>query len=111
MTTTTIYDYREGLRPLIDAGKVTPCGPYVLIRAVFQEDAFKELHRVEVDARKAIAHEIVAVGENVTRTSPGQHAFIRSTAADRMSTTDRTERHWLVHQDDIMAVWDPRMDA
>jgi hypothetical protein len=112
--------YKGGdLQALHDSGAITirPHGERILLRAVLVEDAFTGLARVPYDARRAIAHEVEAIGPGVRayydregvpeedRIRVGDHVFVLSTVADRASKTDNTIRLWLAHIADVSASW------
>jgi len=91
----------------------------VLLRAILPADAYDLAIGVAYDARQAVAHEIVAFGPGVDewfaalkvppegRPQAGQHCFVNSAAADRLSKMDKTVRLWTTHIEDVVAAWDP----
>lgn len=114
-STAGTYGYREGLEPVIQAGALRPFGRTLLVRAVLAQDSYTSLQHVAYKATDAECHEIVAVGAEVAKwckdhgeqtPEPGMHAYLRSTAADRISS-DPAGRFWLVDVEDIKAVWLP----
>lgn len=108
-----------GLEQMHRRGQIVlqPQGERVLLCAILQTDAY-ELGLGGYDARQAIAHEIVAFGPGCygywdglkigpdQRPKIGQHCFVSSAAADRVSKTDKACRFWTAHIKDVSAVWD-----
>lgn len=107
------------LEALHEQGKIVlqPRGERVLLRAILASDV-SDLSLDSYDARQSIAHEVVAIGLGVAGWERahgvaeghglrvGQHCFVLSQAADRLSKTDKSVRLWLAHVDDISASWD-----
>lgn len=106
------YQYEDGtlLEPIFD-GTFKPFDTQLLVRAILLEDANKYAAitaGVPFKATEAVCHEIVAMGGGVHRTCRekglpeeewpqiGKHAFIRSTAGDRMAVHDLTCRFFLI---------------
>lgn len=114
------------LEDLHNAGaiKMVPQGPRVMLRSIAPEDAYIESlagafggQALAHDARRCIAHEILAFGAGVAkvyddagvpnedRPEVGWHCFVLSTVADRASKDDNTCRIWTVHVEDISLAW------
>lgn len=100
----------------VGAVDVVPLGKRVLCRAVLSEDAYGAFTHVAYDARKAIVHEVVSLGNGVlrwwdkhqvpahSRFAPGDLIYVLSTTADRLSKTDRACRLWSVDVRDVSAI-------
>ncbi len=106
------------IEELSETGAVdlVPLGKRVLCRAVLAEDAYAAFVHVPYDARKAIVHEVIALGDGVarywdkrqvppqSRFAPGDLVYVLSTVADRLSKTDRACRLWTVDVRDVSAI-------
>ena len=104
----------EGLyeRGLIDC---VPLGKRVLCRAILAQDAY-DLSHVPYDARQAVVHEVLALGDGVERWwdkrevppsrrfGAGDTIYVLSTVSDRVSKTDKACRLWLVDVRDVSLV-------
>lgn len=121
MSETRFYDYRAGTDVVVEMGAMKPFGRRVLCRSVFASDAYAvqgggKLHVVQHNSTDADCFEVLALGDGVGKWCQdnafalprvGQHADVRSTAADRVNQKDPTGRYWLVPIEDVTALWDP----
>lgn len=103
---------------LYESGKIDaiPLGKRVLCRAVLTQDAYDTGAGMPYDARQAIVHEVLALGDGVERwwdkhqTPPprrfavGDMIYVLSTVADRVSKSDKSCRLWLVDVRDVSLV-------
>ena len=118
-----VYDLHPGgLEELWAKGKVIlrPQIEQILLLAIVpQYDCHEAMTTDDYNARLACAHEILAIGpgcphywrereipEDVWPTV-GQHCFVVSAAANRLSKTDLSIRLWGTHVEDVTQVWDP----
>lgn len=106
------YDYRGGLEPIIEGGHMVAIGTNVIVRAIMATDASPLSAGVAVDTQTAIAHELVSAGSDVPLeirdacASPEKwHCFIRTKTADRLAVSNRGNRYWALHWQDIRTMW------
>lgn len=111
----TMPDYRHGLEPLCEAGRLRPRSGRVLVRAILSSDLVDATGlivgaRHAVDAKQAIAHEVVEVAPDIPATAglaKGMHCLHISATADPVDWSEKSCRFWLVHHEDIIAAWWP----
>lgn len=113
------YNVQGGLEAMHETGtiNITPHGARVLLRAILTTDGSALTAGVDVDARKCICHEVVAIGDGCAKwwsdngvmhgPAIGDHVFVVTPASDRMSKYDHTVRLMVCHVEDISAFWIP----
>ncbi len=118
-----VYAYAQGgIEQLYEEGKIDliPQGDRVLLRAVLALDVSDLTRDVAYDARQSIVHEVLAFGPGCEkyyadkgiapddRAKIGQHYFVVSAGADRLSKTDKSVRLWTTRVEDLVVEVRPR---
>lgn len=103
---------------LYESGRIdaVPLGKRILCRAVLKQDAYDTGAGMPYDARQAIVHEVLAIGDGVRRwwdkhQAPaterfrvGDMIYVLSTVSDRVSKDDKACRLWLVDVRDVSLI-------
>lgn len=114
-----------GLEELYEKKLITirPQGCQVLLRAIVPESDCTELGTDGYNARAAVAHEVLLMGSGCKkwmddhavpdgeRIRIGDHCFVVSAAANRLSKNDPGTRLWSTHVEDITQAWAPPVVA
>jgi co-chaperonin GroES (HSP10) len=91
--------------------KIEPLGRQILVRAILEQDTSDLSIGIDYDGRKAIAHEVLAIGRRAQKwldkhgeqLAVGDHVFVLSTMASRSSKTSMSVRYWFVDVRDVFA--------
>ena len=99
--------------------RVHPRAERVLLRAILHADAQGEAGALDdYDARQSVAHEVIDIAASATAWEKahgvadedllrvGQHVFVSSACADRLSKMDKSCRIWTAHMADVIDSWD-----
>lgn len=111
--------YKFGMDKVIQAGRCSVPGPYILLRGITEEEIANKAHGLETategDIRKAIFFEIIQVGPLAKKAAEmgsfsarvGDHCMHISAAGDPVEPEGKC-KHILVHWEDICLSWSPR---
>ncbi len=100
--------YKYGLERI--ARVMMPSGARIKLRAVMATDG-SELEIAGSDTRKAVCHEVMAIGPDASDCSDisvGMHCLHISAAGDEADQDTKSSRTVFVHVDDIVAYWWPK---